>query len=286
VPSDKRARQRAGRELRLAEEAKAKKRRKQIRNAIVVAVIAGVVILIVFLTSSSSPPKKSATTPTTTTTSTTAPTTTTTTTSPVSAADAKLQTQANQVAVAAGCPASTSAVANTQKYSSAPPMTIDTSKTYTATVVTTAGTFTIDLDAKAAPTTVNSFVFLADKGYFHCVIFHRVIPGFMDQSGDPTGTGTGGPGYEFKNENIPKAYATGDVAMANSGPNTNGSQFFVVAPGGASTLDADLSQGGYSLFGTVASGQDVVNTINSEGSTAGVPPDVTQRIISVTINVS
>jgi cyclophilin family peptidyl-prolyl cis-trans isomerase len=286
VPSDKRARQRAAREIRLAQEAKAKKRRKQIRNAIVIAVIAGVVILIVFLTSSNSPksPSTSSTTTTApTTTTTTAPTTTTTSGNP---ADAKLQSEANQVAVAAGCPASTSAVVNTQKYSAAPPMTIDTSKTYTATVVTTAGTFTIDLDAKAAPITVNSFVFLADKGYFHCVIFHRVIPGFMDQTGDPTGTGTGGPGYEFKNENIPTSYATGDVAMANSGPNTNGSQFFVVAPGGASALDADLSSGGYSLFGQVASGQDVVNTINSEGSTAGVPPDVTQRIISVTIHES
>jgi cyclophilin family peptidyl-prolyl cis-trans isomerase len=283
VPSEKRARQRAGREIRLAEEAKAKKRRKQIRNAIVVAVIAGVVILIVFLTSSSSPNKKSASS-TSTTTSTTAPKTTTTTTG--NSADAKLQATANQVAVAAGCPASTSARVNTQKYSAAPPMTIDTSKAYTATVVTTAGTFTIALDAKAAPVTVNSFVFLADKGYFHCVIFHRVIPGFMDQTGDPTGTGTGGPGYEFKNENIPTAYATGDVAMANSGPNTNGSQFFVVAPGGASALDADLSSGGYTLFGQVASGQNVVNTINAQGSTAGIPPDVTNRMISVTIHES
>jgi cyclophilin family peptidyl-prolyl cis-trans isomerase len=272
--------------MRLAQEAQAKKRRKQIRNAIVVAVIAGVVILIVFLTSSNGPKNKAATTTTTapTTTTTTTPTTTTTTSS--NPADARLQTEANQAAVAAGCPASTSAVANTQKYSAPPPMTIDTSKTYTATVVTTAGTFTVALDAKAAPTTVNSFVFLADKGYFHCVIFHRVIPGFMDQTGDPTGIGTGGPGYEFKNENIPTSYATGDVAMANSGPNTNGSQFFIVAPGGATTLNADLASGGYSLFGHVTSGQDVVNTINSEGSTAGVPPNVTQRIISVTISVA
>jgi cyclophilin family peptidyl-prolyl cis-trans isomerase len=274
--------------MRLAQEAQAKKRRKQIRNAIVVAVIAGVIILVVFLTSSNGPKNNAASKTTTTTTApatttTTAPATTTTSGNP---ADAKLQTEANQAAVAAGCPASTSAVANTQKYSAPPPMTIDTTKAYTATVVTTAGTFTIALDAKAAPTTVNSFVFLADKGYFHCVIFHRVIPGFMDQTGDPTGTGTGGPGYEFKNENIPKSYATGDVAMANSGPNTNGSQFFIVAPGGATALNADLASGGYSLFGQVTSGQDVVNTINSEGSTAGVPPDVTQRIISVTISVA
>ena len=84
-------------------------------------------------------------------------------------------------------------------------MTIDTSKTYTATVMTTAGTFDIALDAKTAPITVNNFVFLADKGYYHCVIFHRVIPGFMDQTGDPTGTGDGGPGYTIQDENPPKA---------------------------------------------------------------------------------
>ncbi len=275
MPSDKRARQRAARESRLAEEAKAKKRRKQIRNGIIVAVIAGVIILIVFLTSNNSSNNKSASS-----------TTTTTTTKTGSSANAKAQEAANKVAVAAGCPSSTSARVNTQKYSAAPPLTIDTSRTYSATIVTTTGTFTIGLDAKAAPNTVNSFVFLAGKGYFHCNIFLRVIPGFVDQTGDPTGTGSGGPGYEIKDENIPKAYATGDVAMANSGPNTNGSQFFIVAPGGASTLDADLSSGGYSLFGQVTSGSDVVNTINAQGSTAGVPPDVTQRIISVTIHES
>ena len=88
-------------------------------------------------------------------------------------------------------PRHTSTRVNTQKYSAAPPMTIDPSKNYTATVVTTAGTFTIALDAKTAPVTVNNFVFLADKGFYHCVIFHRVIPSFMDQTGDPTGTGTG-----------------------------------------------------------------------------------------------
>jgi peptidyl-prolyl cis-trans isomerase B (cyclophilin B) len=285
VPSEKRARQRAARESRLAQEAKAQKRRKQIRNGIIIAAIAGVIILIVFLTSNNNSNKNSnkSSTSSTTTTTTTAPTSTTTT---LSAANAQLQAQANQAAVAAGCPASTSAVVNTQKYSAAPPMTIDTSKTYTATVVTTTGTFTISLNAKAAPNTVNSFVFLAGKGYFHCNIFLRVIPGFVDQTGDPTGTGSGGPGYQLKDENIPKAYATGDVAMANSGPNTNGSQFFIVAPGGATQLDADLSAGGYSLFGQVTSGSDVVNTINAQGSAAGVPPDVTQRIISVTVHAS
>jgi peptidyl-prolyl cis-trans isomerase B (cyclophilin B) len=262
VPSDKRARQRAAREIRLAEEAKAKKRRKQIRNAIVVAVIAGVIILIVFLTSSNSnTPTSDALSP---------------------------QAKANQVAVAAGCPAKTSATVNTQKYSAAPPMTIGTSKTYTATVVTTAGTFTIGLDAKTAPITVNNFVFLADKNYYHCVIFHRVIPTFMDQSGDPTGTGNGGPGYTIPDELPPKAataahqYPLGSVAMANTGqPHTGGSQFFIV-----SGPEGEGLPNSYSLFGHVLTGMSVVDKINAEGSTAGVPPHVTQRIISVTIHVA
>ena len=114
-------------------------------------------------------------------------------------------------------------------------MTLDTSKTYTATVKTTTGTFDIALDAKTAPQTVNNFVFLAQKGYYHCVIFHRVIPSFMDQTGDPTGTGDGGPGYTIPDENPPKAssasdqYPLGSVAMANTGqPHTGGSQFFIV----------------------------------------------------------
>ena len=273
MPSDKRARQRAAREERLAAEARAKKRRKQIRNTVIVVVIAGVILLIVFLTSSNSPKKSNSSS-------------STTTTVAGHSKDATLQAAANKVAVAAGCPASTSARVNTQQYSAAPPMTINTAATYTATIKTTTGTFTIALDAKAAPVTVNSFVFLAGKGYFHCNIFHRVIPGFVDQSGDPTGTGTGGPGYEFADENIPKAYATGDVAMANSGgTDTNGSQFFIVAPGGASALDSDLSSGGYSLFGQVTSGQNVVNTINNEGSSSGTPK-VVQRMLSVTIHTS
>jgi cyclophilin family peptidyl-prolyl cis-trans isomerase len=167
-------------------------------------------------------------------------------------------------------------------------MTIDTSKTYTATVVTTAGTFTVGLDATTTPVTVNNFVFLADKNYYHCVIFHRVIPTFMDQSGDPTGTGTGGPGYTIPDELPAKAataadqYPLGSVAMANTGqPHTGGSQFFIV-----SGPEGEGLPNSYSLFGHVLTGMSVVDKINAEGSTAGVPPDVTQRIISVTIHVA
>jgi cyclophilin family peptidyl-prolyl cis-trans isomerase len=278
VPSDKRSRQRAAREARLAQEAKSKKRRKQVRNTVVVALIAGIIILIVFLTANNSnSPKKSS-----------GSTTTTTTKVVGGSANAKAQAAANKVAVAAGCPASTSTRVNTQTYPSAPAMTIDTSKTYTAKVVTTAGTFTIGLDPKTAPETVNSFVFLADKGYYHCVIFHRVIPTFMDQTGDPTGTGNGGPGYTIPDEYPAKAakaadqYPLGSVAMANTGqPHSGGSQFFIVSgPEGEGLPNT------YTLFGHVLSGMSVVDKINAEGSSAGVPPDVTQRILSVTISVA
>lgn len=275
MPSDKRARQRAAREARLEEEARQQKRRKQIRNGIIVVVLAGAIIGIVFAISGGGNKNKQSSS---TTTSTTAPKT----------QDAKLQVQANDAAVRAGCPASTKTTVNTQKYTAAPAMTIDTTKQYTATVATTTGDFTITLDAKSAPTTVNNFVFLADKGYYHCVIFHRVIPGFMDQTGDPTGVGTGGPGYTITDENPPKAtnpaqqYPLGSVAMANTGsPNSGGSQFFIVAgPQGESLPNT------YALFGSVTSGMSVVDTINQQGSAQGVPPNVTQRIISVTIHES
>jgi cyclophilin family peptidyl-prolyl cis-trans isomerase len=276
VPSDKRARQRAAREARLASEAQSQKRRKQIRNTIIVVVIAGIIVGIVFLVSGGNNNNGASQSKVT------------TTTAAGKSANAQLQAAANEAAVKAGCPASTKATVNTQKYSSAPAMTINTSKNYTATVVTTAGTFDIALDAKTAPVTVNNFVFLANKGYYHCVIFHRVIPGFMDQTGDPTGTGEGGPGYTIQDENPAKAanaaqqYPLGSVAMANTGqPNTGGSQFFVVAgPEGESLPNT------YALFGSVTSGMNVVDKINQQGSSAGVPPDVTQRMLSVTIHES
>lgn len=197
------------------------------------------------------------------------------------------QTAANKAAVAAGCPKSTTKRVNTLSWTSPPAMSITTAKTYSATVKTTAGTFVIALDAKSAPTTVNNFVFLADQNFYKCNTFHRVIPKFMDQTGDPTGTGSGGPGYTFANQNVPAAYATGDVAMANSGgTDSNGSQFFVVVPGGAATLDSDLTSGDkYTLFGTVTSGMPVVEKINAEGSTTG-KPKVVQRVLSVKISTS
>jgi cyclophilin family peptidyl-prolyl cis-trans isomerase len=117
-----------------------------------------------------------------------------------------------------------------RKFDQEPPMVIDTTKRYTATMVTSHGTMVIALDPLAAPKTVNSFVFLARYHYYDGIIFHRIIPGFVLQGGDPTGTGTGGPGYKFDDElPAPGRYQIGSLAMANAGPNTNGSQFFVIS---------------------------------------------------------
>lgn len=142
-------------------------------------------------------------------------------------------------------------------YDAYPPMTIDPAKKYLATVkMAKGGEFVIQLFPDKAPLTVNSFVFLAREGYFNSVTFHRVLEGFMAQGGDPTGTGGGGPGYEFANEaNDLKFDKAGVVAMANAGRDTNGSQFFIMfGPYG-------LSENDYTIFGQVVSGMDVVNGI-------------------------
>src|SRR5689334_13486733 len=122
------------------------------------------------------------------------------------------------------------ALAGDKKWSNPPEMKIDVNKTYTATIDTSKGKIVIELFAKDSPKTVNSFVFLAREKFYDGTIFHRVIPGFMIQGGDPTGTGMSGPGYEFENENkdTTRTFDTGVVGMANAGPNTNGSQFFIM----------------------------------------------------------
>jgi cyclophilin family peptidyl-prolyl cis-trans isomerase len=137
---------------------------------------------------------------------------------------------------------------------------------------------TIALDPNAAPRTVNSFVFLARNGYYDGVIFHRIIPGFMAQGGDPTGTGTGGPGYQFADE-LPAAgrYEIGSIAMANAGPNTNGSQFFII-----SGQDGVRLPPSYSLFGKVIGGTETIAALDAVGTRSGKP---TERVTidSVTI---
>ena len=165
-----------------------------------------------------------------------------------------------------------------RKFDQEPPMVIDTAKRYTATMVTSHGTMVIALDPLAAPKTVNSFVFLARYHYYDGVIFHRIIPGFVLQGGDPTGTGTGGPGYKFEDElPAPGRYQVGSLAMANAGPNTNGSQFFIISGSDGVRLPPQ-----YALFGAVVSGGDVVTKIDALGTRSGKP---TEEVVieSVTI---
>ena len=155
------------------------------------------------------------------------------------------------------------------QWSAQPAMVIDASRTYIATVETSAGTFQIQLDAVNAPVTVNNFVCLARAGYFDGLTFHRVVPQFVIQGGDPTGTGSGGPGYAFQDEPVVVPYQTGSVAMANSGVNTNGSQFFVVLNGGAPGLETQRQQGKiYNHFGMVISGMEVVEQIGTLDTSA------------------
>lgn len=144
------------------------------------------------------------------------------------------------------------------QYSSAPQVTIDPLTKYTAVIRTTAGNIEFELFAERAPVTVNNFIFLANEGFYNGVIFHRVIPSFMIQGGDPTGTGRGGPGYRFQDEFAASLIfdEPGKLAMANSGPSTNGSQFFVT------TIPTPFLNGAHTIFGKVVHGQDVANAIS------------------------
>ena len=155
-----------------------------------------------------------------------------------------------------------------KQYAVAPRMTIDPNTTYLAHIQTNKGNITLELFASEAPKTVNNFVFLARDGFYNDVIFHRVIPGFMIQGGDPDGTGTGGPGYKFQDEFDSSLGfdRTGILAMANAGPGTNGSQFFItVAP-------TTHLNGAHTIFGEVTGGQDVVDAIVSVAQSSGNRP--------------
>jgi len=135
-----------------------------------------------------------------------------------------------------------------------PAMQIDKSKNYSAILKTSEGDITIDLDAKKVPITVNNFIVLARQNFYSGLTFHRVVKDFMIQGGDPKGDGSGGPGYKFADENLEGKYTRGTVAMANSGPNTNGSQFFIIHK------DYDLPNK-YVIFGHVSSGMEAVDKI-------------------------
>ena len=176
-------------------------------------------------------------------------------------------------------PAADGSSPKTQHFDGPPPMVIDPAKRYTAEMVTSKGTLTIALDPIAAPKTVNNFVFLARWHYYDGIVFHRIIPGFMLQGGDPEGSGRGGPGYRFEDElPAPGRYEIGSLAMANAGPHTNGSQFFIIS--GADGVSLPPS---YSLFGKVVKGGDVVTAIEATGSRSGKPSEpVTIESVTIT----
>jgi len=177
--------------------------------------------------------------------------------------------------------------ATTKQWNTPPAMQIDASKPYYATVTTNLGTFKIQLFANETPNTVNNFVFLANQGFYNNIIFHRIIKTFMIQTGDPKGTGGGGAGYKFNDElPVKHPYEAGIVAMANAGPNTNGSQFFICTGPDSSNLNAFPN---YTQFGKVVSGMDVVQKIASvevgpgnpnETSRPTNPPYITKIVIS------
>ena len=173
-----------------------------------------------------------------------------------------------------------------KQYSQAPAMKIDPAKTYTATIETNKGTVVAELFPSDAPNTVNNFVCLADDGYFNGTPFHRIVKGFVIQGGDPTGTGMGGPGYRFDDEPVSRDYERGTLAMANAGPNTNGSQFFIVLD----DLRGKLPKN-YTIFGKVTEGLDVVDDIANTPTSVGrsgekSTPNEPITVESVTISES
>jgi cyclophilin family peptidyl-prolyl cis-trans isomerase len=167
------------------------------------------------------------------------------------------------------------------QYDAPPPMSIDPEQPYFATIETDKGTFCVELYAEQTPITVNSFVFLAEDGFYDGVPFHRVLPGFVAQTGDPTGSGFGGPGYRFEDEIDPELNhdSPGVLSMANAGPGTNGSQFFI-------TLKAvpDLD-GKHTVFGRVAEGMDVVESL-APRDPQQEPYAPADKMIAVTIGSS
>jgi peptidylprolyl isomerase len=237
--ADRRARKREnklqGRAQREAAQKRAKQRSGLIRGAIAVLIIVVAIALIFIVGHKSSPKKKTAA----------KPAATTTTTFPYPS----------------GCVATKPPAAKPGTYKTAPASTIDPAKTYTAVMSTTCGDITITLDPKDAPKTVNSFVFLAQHHFYDGLTFQRVAKDFVVQGGDPTGTG-GGLGYQLPTEPPKKAYTGGDVAMANRGPNTTGSQFFLTwTAAGAQNLGGPPYL--YSILGHVTKGLDVVKTLGS-----------------------
>ena len=280
MPTDKRQRKRAGHQAR--QEAAVAARRRQARRARRTRAIAGgflalvlVAGLAVVVDGGGDDQEVASTGPTTTT---VARATTSVAKRPVQLPPLPL---GETIRGDTPCPPADGSAKRTTAFEKPPPPCVEVAKTYTAEIQTSKGLLLVDLDVKGATKTVNNFVVLSRYKYYEGIAFHRIIPGFVIQGGDPLQSGTGGPGYKFEDE-LPKAgaYKVGSLAMANSGPNTNGSQLFIV------TVDAGTSlPPQYSLFGQVTQGLEVVKAIDEvgiAGTQDGKPSEVV-TIKSVTI---
>ncbi len=272
----KRERKKSNRQLGREQQLQAARRQKTSRT-IIRAVSAVIVIVAIFFGIAFLTDDDESTAPTTTITPagdvTTLPDDTDTTTAPT-----------EFVYGTTACPPAEGAAEQTQEFADSFQLCIDPTKTYTATVTTNFGEYTAVLDPAKAPGTVNNFVSLARSKYFDGTTCHRAIPGFMVQCGDPTATGSGGPGYKFADE-LPAAgeYQLGSLAMANSGPNTNGSQFFVITGDQGVSLPPN-----YTLFGQITDGLDTTVSDmdlagNDDPGSNGVPPKSAIEIISISI---
>jgi cyclophilin family peptidyl-prolyl cis-trans isomerase len=268
VGTAKRERQKAGRQSRRVEAeiaAKRSKRNRNLRNyGIYAAVILAVVVGIIVFAGGDDDG-------TTTTTATTVPGSTVPTGTTVFTYGTT------------ECPPTTGVTEAKRSFSAPFKQCIDPAKTYTAVIKTNKGELTVQFDPIKAPGTVNNFVSLALNKFFEGVPCHRIIPNFVVQCGDPTGQGTGGPGYKFADE-LPKAgeYKVGSLAMANSGPNTNGSQFFIITGSEGVALPPS-----YSLFGQVTAGLDTtLKALDAVGTPGAGTPSEAVLIESVTVTVS
>ena len=260
--TEKRQRQKEGRQLRLAEQ-EANVRRSQRRRRLVLSVVLAVVVFAVLVLISQMGGDDAV--------DETASSSTTASTSEASSTTTSAAAPAAFEYGTGACPPPEKPAEPVRTFDAAPQRCIEEGVDYASRVTTSEGTFTIDLLEDEAPGTVNNFVVLARYGYYDGDDFHRIIPGFVVQGGDPVGQpqGTGGPGYEFADE-LPDSvdeYVEGAVAMANSGLDTNGSQFFIYL--GPNSLPGP----NYSLFGQVTEGLDVVKAIEAKGSTNGTPQE-------------
>ena len=263
--TDKRERQKANRQARLAELERQQRRSSARKKYIRIGVIVVIALAAAFGLSRLIGRDNSVAT-----TDTTAPTDSSATTVPPNTVPGTAITGQTPCPPAEGAPTRASGFENP------PPTCIDQNKTYTALVETSAGSFTVALDPKTAPHTVNNFVVLSRYHFYDGIPFHRIVPGFVVQGGDPTGTGSGGPGYTFADE-LPASkdtYKAGTLAMANSGPDTNGSQFFVVLD--PSGLDGPK----YSIFGQVTDGFDTTVKALEAAGQAGQTPTITKITIT------